>query len=63
MKNKKDVDDIEIVQTTFTKDQILQSKRYSHSQDVVNVVLKDDEAYTLDQVNGLIEEFMKGEVN
>lgn len=46
---------------TFTKEQILSSQKYKHRKDVVNVVLKD-EKYTLDEVDTLIEKFMKKEV-
>lgn len=59
MKEKKE----EVVNAaTFTKDQILQSQKYAHSKDVVNVVLKGDQSYTLNQVDDLIQEFMKVEV-
>lgn len=43
--------------TTFSKDQILKSKRYQHKKDVVNVVLKADKAYTLEKVDELIKKF------
>lgn len=46
---------------TFTKEQILSSKRF-RGNDAASVVLKDDETYTMDQVEDLIEEFMKCEV-
>jgi hypothetical protein len=42
---------------TFSKAQILKSKRYQHKQDVVNVVLKADKAYTLEKVDELIKKF------
>lgn len=46
----------------YTKDQILSAKKYKHNKDVVNVVLKDDQLYTLEEVDKLIEKFMKGKV-
>lgn len=48
---------------TFTKEQIVSAKKYKHKQDVVNVVLKDGQLYTLDEVDDLIEKFMKEKVN
>jgi len=43
----------------YTKEQIVSAKRYMHNKDVVNVVLKDDQKYTLDEVDDLIEKFKK----
>jgi len=48
---------------TFTKEQIVSAKRYVHRKDVVNVVLKDGQSYTLKEVDDLIENFMKEKVN
>ncbi len=47
---------------TFTKDQLLASKRYANRQDILNALLKDSEKYTIEQVDALIEKFMKREV-
>lgn len=44
----------------WTKDQILKSARYSDKKDVVSVVLKNNKQYTIKEVDGLIDEFMKG---
>lgn len=46
----------------FSKGQILTAKKYKHNKDVVNVVLSDDQVYTLEDVDKLIEKFMKGKV-
>lgn len=43
----------------YTKEQILSSKKYSRRKDVLNVVLKDNRQYTLKEVDGLIDNFMK----
>lgn len=48
---------------SYTKEQILSAKKYIHRKDVVNVVLKDRQSYTLKEVDDLIEKFMKGKVN
>lgn len=44
---------------TFTKAKILQSKRYSHRVDLLGVLLTDSKAYTFDEVDALIDKFMK----
>ena len=41
---------------TYTKDQVAVSKRYA------NVLLEDGKAYTLAEVDALIEKFLKGAV-
>lgn len=64
MANKMKVEGEEVVEkATFTKEQIVSSQRYMYMKDAINVVLKDGGSYSLDQVDDLIEQFMKGEVN
>ena len=47
----------------FTKEQILVSNKYSEYVDVINVLWKADKMMTINQVNKMIEDFMKGKVN
>lgn len=47
----------------FTKAQILSAKKYKHRKDALNVVLKDDQTYSLDEVDDLIANLMKEKVN
>lgn len=49
-------------ETAFTKQQIINSKKYLDRKDVLNVLLKDDKSYTIKEVNKLINDFMKKEV-
>jgi hypothetical protein len=59
MSNKK----TDVVQETFfTKEQILASKKYSNRRDVLGAILSDGKEYTHEQVNSLLEKFMKGKV-
>ena len=51
------------VTSAYSKEQILVSKKYENRRDVLGVVLKDGEQYTLEKVDSLIEKFMKGKVN
>jgi len=43
----------------YTRQQLLSAKKYKHKQDVLNVVLKADQKYTIEQVDDLIEKFKK----
>lgn len=47
----------------FTKRAFLKSEYYRGKQDVLNALLDDDKMYTIDEVNNLIETFLKGKVN
>lgn len=47
---------------TFSKEKILKSKRYEHRVDLLGVLLKDGKDYTFDEVDALLEKFMKGKV-
>ncbi len=47
----------------YSKEQILASKKYENRRDVLGVILKDGEQYTLEKVNSLLEKFLKGKVN
>ena len=49
-------------ETLFSKEQILASDKYSNRKDVCNTVIPDDFHGTLNEVDVLIEKFMKGKV-
>lgn len=49
-------------ETLFTKEQILASDKYANKKDVCNTVIPDDFHGTLNEVDVLIEKFMKGKV-
>lgn len=59
---KTETDKPKTTKPVFTKEQILSSKKYQHRKDVVNVLLKDDQSYTSDEVDKLIDDFMKRKV-
>ena len=50
-------------ETLFTKEQILASNKYANKKDVCNTVIPGDFYGTLNEVDILIENFMKGKVN
>ena len=47
----------------FTKDQLMASKKYQHNVDLVDALLVDGKSYTLDEVDKIIDNFLKGKVN
>lgn len=47
----------------FTKEQILASNKYAHRRDALGAILVDGNTYTIEQVETLLEDFMKGKVN
>lgn len=58
-KNEKLKNEIEIL---FSKDQILKSNMFKDKRDILNVILKDDKKYKLNDVKDKIKEFLKKEV-
>ena len=59
MSNKKTEEKTEVL---FTKEQVLNSKKYSNRRDVLGAILVDGKTYTQEQVDSLLEKFMKGKV-
>ncbi len=47
---------------TFTKEKIVKFKRYRNRIDLLKALLDDNKAYTMDEVDALIDNFMKGKV-
>lgn len=50
-------------ETMFSKEQILASKKYTNRRDVLGAILSNEKQYTFEQVDSLLEKFMKGKVN
>lgn len=46
----------------FTKEQILKCKRLYNHRDILNVVLKDGEVYTIDEAEKKIKKFKERKV-
>lgn len=44
----------------YTKAQIYKAKRYMNQKDIITITLEDDKRYTFNQVDELIEQFLKG---
>ena len=46
----------------FSKEQLLNSKRYANSRDCLKAKLKDDKFYSFEQVDAMINGFLKRKV-
>lgn len=46
----------------FTKEQLLNSKKYINTKDILTALLTEGESYTHSEVSRLTEEFLKGEI-
>jgi len=46
----------------FSKSQLVRCGKYHDRRDLVDALLDDSEKYTMEQVDNMIEEFMKGKV-
>lgn len=49
-------------ESKFTKQQIITSNKFKHRVDLINTLLKDDELYTINQVEEKINKFLKRKV-
>lgn len=59
-KNILDVNEINTKKKpTFSKRQLLNSKKYQHQTDLLNAILETDKSYSLSEVDKLINDFMK----
>lgn len=47
----------------FSKEQILASNKYADRRDALDAIMEDNGVYTIEQVDSLLEKFMKGKVN
>lgn len=47
---------------TYTKDQILLSGKYTKRRDLINALLEEDKEYTIDEVDAVMDKFLKGKV-
>lgn len=52
----------EVTVDTFTKEQLMASKRFAARKDALKALLDDDTAYTIEQAENIIENYMKGKV-
>lgn len=60
--NKKKTEKV-VNEIKFTKEQIVNSKKFAKNVDLLRATLKENEKYTLKEVYKIIENFMKGKVS
>lgn len=53
---------VENTESKFTKEQIVNSKKYVEDSDIVRALLEDGKTYTIKEVDNIIEKFRKGKV-
>lgn len=63
-KPKKGVEEkvVDQKEPSFTKEQLINSRKYSQHKDALNVVLQVDKSYTFSEVDEALKKFMKGKV-
>lgn len=59
MAKKKEIQEV----NKFSKEKIVASKRYKDKVDIVNALLSDGKEYSLEEVDDIINNFMKGKVD
>lgn len=47
----------------FSKQQLVESRKYANRRDLLKALLTDGKTYTIAEVDAAIEKFMKGKVN
>lgn len=57
-----DTEGIDVQVSKFSKKQLISSERYKNRRDLLSALLKDGELYSLEMVDKMIDNFMKGRV-
>lgn len=47
---------------TFSKEQVMKSKRYASRKDALSFLLEDNRDYTYAAIDGILKTYMKGKV-
>lgn len=48
---------------SFSKEQIVKSRRFANETDLLNALLQNNQDYTMDEVKTIIHDFKKGKVD
>lgn len=54
--------EVQNVSIEFSKEQILASAKYRNNKDLVDAILDEKKKYTIENVDSLVEKYMKGKV-
>ena len=55
-------EEVQISENEYTKEQILAASRYQGRRDLIEALLDDGKKYTMETVDRMVEDFMKGKV-
>lgn len=58
----KNNENTEVIEEKYTKDAILRAEKLSWNKDVLNILLEDDQEYTLSEVEKIVNDFNTREV-
>lgn len=61
--NKESKENKEVAVSTYSKEQIIESKKFKSRVDVLRVILDENKTYTIADVENELNKFMKGKVN
>ena len=61
--SKESKENKEVAVSTYSKEQIIQSKKFKSRVDVLRVILDENKTYTIADVESELNKFMKGKVN
>jgi hypothetical protein len=52
-----------VQEPSYTKEQMIRSKRFAGQRDLLEALLSNDESYTCKQADAILQGFLKGKVN
>lgn len=52
-----------VQEPSYTKEQLIRSRRYAGKRDLLEALLANDESYTCKQADAILQGFLKGKVN
>lgn len=56
------VEEVSAADTTFSKSQFIESKKYGHRKDILQTLLEEDKQYTSKEVDELVEKYLNRKV-
>lgn len=53
---------VEKIECSYSKEQLVKAERFKDRKDLLNAILSDDKQYTIEDVEQLMDDFLKGKV-
>lgn len=60
--NKENIESTTVTEKKFTKESILNSKKYKNRKPILTVLLKEGSTYSIKEVDVIVDKYMKSEV-